>query len=533
MHTLKVSYTPTEFAGLVERETTEIELKASATGRGMQESLVSFSNTHGGVIFVGVHDDRTVRGCSLTQKVQDSIDDAAHDAHDVGRFEVSEVGVGSVTVVAVQVYPRGDGFAQTSEGRVLVRRGARNRALIGPELTRWLADRSLHRLEITATEVPVSRCDSSALAEVCSGHGWDPVGPDLLDRLVERLLATRAGVLTVAGALLLTDPATSLSATKFVIDVRGFEDDLGTSYVRRDIVGGPVFGQVRNTVVLITRDLGHDQVVLGLRRHDLPRIPQAVLRETIANAVAHRAYEDGGTPVVVEIRPGRVVVRSPGSLLPGVTVSGLREAQKARNPVLIDELRRFRLAEDSGLGIDLIEDQMKAAFLRDPGFEADEESVTVSLPRDPYLSARERAWMNELAEEGALTPAERSLLTAAARGESLTNARAREITRVDSTEARRSLRRLTDRGLLTSHGARGGAMYTLGDVEPPRDASPPTDAAELVMTVAVDRRITNADVRQVAGIDRTMARLLLQRLVREGRLEQHGQRRWTYYTATS
>lgn len=46
----------------------------------------------------------------------------------------------------------------------------------------------------------------------------------------------------------------------------------------------------------------------GLYRHELPRLPEVVVRETIANAVAHRSYESHGTAVVVEMRPDEVIV---------------------------------------------------------------------------------------------------------------------------------------------------------------------------------------------------------------------------------
>ena len=528
---LRTTYSRTEFAGLVARETSEIELKSGIRRRALQEVMVAFSNTTGGVIFLGVNDDRSLRGVVLTQHVQDAIDDSAHDAHDIETLDVLQVAVEDQPVVAVRVHPRLDGFAQTSDGRVLVRKGARNRALIGPELRRWLTQRELSRLEASVSDASVSDCDPVALAELVDRHGWDPDSDDLAAHLFERLLATPHGQLTVAGALLLTDPATSLRTTKLVIDIRGYENDEGSSFVRRDLVGGPVYQQVRHAAMLVSRDLGQDAVVLGVHRHDLPRIPLAVVREVIANAVAHRSYEDSGSAIIVELRPSWVTVRSPGPLPAGVRVQRLRQAQKARNPILIDELRRFELSEDSGLGIDLIQDEMRAAFLQEPTFSDDGTSVTVTLPRRALLTARERAWIDELESRGALTAAERELLTAAARGEILTNARARAITRIDSIEARRALHRLRDRGLLQQHGARGGATYSLGDVSPHPGVSAPGDPETLVLAAARAAPITNSTVRELTGLDRTSALGLLRRLVQEGRLAQRGARRGTSYTA--
>lgn len=531
MSDLRPRYSAAEFAELVQRETERVELKSGMRGKALQEAMVALSNSDGGVIFLGVREDRTVVGMPLNQGVEDGVHDAAHDAHDVGRIEIVPITVGRTPVVAVRVAPRVDGFAQTSDGRVLVRRGARNRALIGDELWRWISARSLRRFETSGSGVLLDACEPELLSEVSNAHGWRADASDLPARLLERGLLTGAGELTIVGALLLTNPGTTLGVGKFSVDVRGYEDDGATQFVRRDIVDGPVQRQLQEAAALVIRDLGQDQVVVRIHRHELPRIPPSVVREALANAVAHRSYEESGSAIVVEIRPRRLVIRSPGSLPEGVDVQHLRQAQRARNPVLIDVLRRLKLAEDSGLGVDLMEDQMRAAFLRDPHFEDDGHHVTVTLPRDPVITPQERAWVEELEAEGALGPAERALLVQAARGVVLTNGLARKITQIDSTEARRALHRLRDRGLLVQHGSRGGATYTLGRIESPGAEPSSRDSETAVLEEAARRPLTNALVRQLTGLDRSTATALLRRLVREGRLVQHGVRRGTTYTS--
>src|SRR5690606_29992138 len=139
-------------------------------------------------------------------------------------------------------------------------------------------------------------------------------------------------------------------------------------------------------------------------------------REALANAVAHRSYEAQGTAVVVELRPDRVVITSPGGLPEPVTIENMRQAQAARNPTLIDVLRRFRLAEDAGRGIDVIEDEMRAALLDPRRFSEDGgRFVRVELPLRGPITARERVWVQELEASGQLEPGDRLLLVHAAR----------------------------------------------------------------------------------------------------------------------
>jgi predicted HTH transcriptional regulator len=58
---------------LVERETDQVELKTGVSGDKVQEAMVAFSNADGGVIFIGVQDDRTIVGRALDQGTDDAI----------------------------------------------------------------------------------------------------------------------------------------------------------------------------------------------------------------------------------------------------------------------------------------------------------------------------------------------------------------------------------------------------------------------------------------------------------------------------
>lgn len=157
-------------------------------------------------------------------------------------------------------------------------------------------------------------------------------------------------------------------------------------------MSGPVQHQVSAAAGLVTRFVGIEMVITGPRRHDVPRLPSRVIREVIANAVAHRTYELDATPIVIEVRPGSVTVTSPGALPEPVTVATLRQARAPRNHTVIDVLRRFGLAEDSGQGIDVVEDNMRMELLAEPGFDAAPDSFAVHLPLTGLVSTTERGW---------------------------------------------------------------------------------------------------------------------------------------------
>jgi ATP-dependent DNA helicase RecG len=526
--TRRDSYTPEQFSRIVARETDTVERKTGLGQQPIQEAMVAFSNGQGGIIYVGVSDDGTVPGRELDQGSDDRIHAAANDARDVGRYSIRQISVGTVPVIAIEIKRREEGFAQTSDGRTLVRRGGRNQALFGADLARFIQERTLRRFELTDTDLSLDAVEPELLIELRRAYDWPARGVQA--RLIERGLTSRDGMLTVAGALFLTDPGRAIDQHKAVIEVRRYPHERA-EYDRREEFGGPLHHQVRDATKFVTDELGSELVVTGLYRHELPRLPEVVVREALANAVAHRSYEAHGTATLVELRPDRVSVTSPGSLPEPVTVENIRQAQAARNQNVIDVLRRFKLAEDAGRGVDVMEDSMRAVLLGPPRFFDDGHSVCVELPLGGPITPQERVWVAALEGQGVLEPDDRLLLVHAARGERITNSSARIILSTDEGGARRALRRLMTARLLTQHGQRGGAYYRLVE-----DIAPPAayrlsgaELAALVIEEAAREPLTNERVRVLTGLDRAQSLALLRRLVAEGKLRQVGERRGTRY----
>lgn len=516
-----------EFRAAFPCESQHVEFKSGTGKDALQDTAVAFSNADGGVILIGVRDDGTIGGRSLDAGTQDAIYEVLQTARDVGRYATTQLDVDGRPVCVVSIARRREGFAQTSNGVPKVRRGTRDEPLFGVELARFVNERTASRYE--ATQVASSKSiDPRLRAELAAAMRWERA---TAERLRQAELAD-GDKLTAAGALyLLRDPGQTLG--KAHVELRRFPDDATASYDRREELRGPVHHVHKATVERIMDELGTELAVLGVRRYDLPRLPEIVLREAVANALAHRSYEASGTAVRVEMRPSSVVIRSPGGLPEPVTVENMREASAARNLVVIKVLRAFGIAEDEGRGVDLMQDAMVAEMLDPPRFSDNGHEVAVELPIRSAVAPVERAWVRELERRGALYGADRLALVYAARGEILTNARVREILATDADRAREVLRRLRDEGFLEQRGQRGGATYRLsGSLRPPAGLrSSAEELEDVVLRLASETSIANRDVRAATGLDRAEARALLDRLVRVGRLRRSGERRGTRYDA--
>jgi ATP-dependent DNA helicase RecG len=519
-----------EFREAFPSESDYVERKSGFNRTAVQEAAVAFSNTEGGVILIGVDDSGAIVGRDLTPGMLDDIHTTMREARDPGRYLVHELRVDDRPVVVLSIARRVEGFSQTSSGRVLVRRGTMKVALFGGELARFINERTLQRFEETEAPATLDQAHADVLSELEATFGWSR---DVPERLAEHGLLARNGRdrLTIAGALyLLSDPAEWLG--KAFIEILRFPAD-GEEYDKRTEIRGPLHHQLQRAVEEVVNELGSELVVLGVRRYELPRLPQVVLREAVANALAHRSYEMQGTSIRIELYPQHMRIVSPGGLPEPVTVENMRETQAARNLRVITVLRRLGLAEDAGRGVDVMVDSMLEEMLDPPVFEDSGHSVSVTLPIRSAVTPSERAWVREVEARGLIEPTDRILLVHAARGEHLTNARVRQLVGVDAGEARRALHRLRDADFLVQHGSRGGASYTLNETLAPPAGLRLTRQAlkDLIIELAADDGppLTNARVRERTGLDRAEALRLLDDLVSEGRLERLGTRRGTRY----
>ena len=527
---LPTALTTDQFAAEFDGETDLVEFKQGISESKVREAVTAFSNTDGGVILLGVRDDGVVQGISTDGETTARVHRVVAGVRSPGRYDVRPLSVGKRAVLVLSVERRREGFAQMLDGRILVRRGAMNVPLFDSELARFVSERALTRFEATPVRPTLPSADADLIDCVRAAYGWS--SDQLPERLAEAgLLESGTGTahLTVAGALyLLPRPADVLG--KAYVEVFRYRDESET-YDRRFEISGPANQQVEEATRELMSELGSDVVVVGTRRHELPRIPEAVLREAVANAVAHRTYEVSGQSVRIEIRPDRVVIRSPGGLPEPVTLNNMREQSAARNVDVIRTLRRFRLAEDAGMGIDVMEDAMEAALLEPPEFDADSSHVQVALRIGSAVTPQERAWISEIERRGDIRTTDHVLLVHAARGELLTNRSVRDLLGIDSVHARASLQRLRDLGYLSQRGQLAGAVYSIAKgLAPPAGLELDDAALRLViLDIASGAQVTNESVRVRTGLDRVHVLSLLNSMVESGELVRRGSRRGTYY----
>jgi len=122
--------------GRVEHE--RLEFKASANN--LREVIPAMAMTRGGIVILGVTDDRRLRGCRLDQRTFDAVMRRGQDAG--VDIEVEPVTVAGIDLTVIHVPRVTDRIVTTSDGRLLRRVGSDNVPLRGEALAQFVRCRS-------------------------------------------------------------------------------------------------------------------------------------------------------------------------------------------------------------------------------------------------------------------------------------------------------------------------------------------------------------------------------------------------------
>ena len=433
----------------------------------VRDTIAAMAMTHGGLIVHGVDDRRNVVGCPLSQNTQDRITRIAFECGvDV---QVREVVAGErkLTICAVPAV-RGR-IVTTPDGRLLRRVGGDAQPLRGDALARFVFERR-HRAgeEQPLVTAQVSAFDLGAVNRVLTADGRTAVGEDRMVRALEDL-----GV-AVAAPPPLEPSVLRAAAVLFAREPRDFIRGAAVQLVRRSGVGpgpepsaareecsGPLVETVDCCLRFIGRHTRQFEAVAGVRRETLPEYPQAVLREAVVNALAHRDYGLDGATVDVTVWDDRIEVRSPGPLPGHITVDNMRDEHYSRNPRIMRVLKTMRLVEEYGEGVDRMYREMESRLLEPPLFEATSSSVTVTLRNRFLVDVEDQVWLTLLGQQDDLTADERRTLVAVRRHGAVTP---RELRRMlPDADARALLAGAVAKGLLVRVGRRGGSRYVLSE----------------------------------------------------------------------
>ena len=133
-----------------------------------------------------------------------------------------------------------------------------------------------------------------------------------------------------------------------------------------------------------------NEVVGRALRRSVPMFPELAVRELVANALIHQDFFKTGTGPMVEIFDDRVEITNPGEPLVD-TQRFVDSPPQSRNEALASLMRRFRICEERGSGIDKVLHEVEFYQLPAPLFEAPQGFTRSVLFAHKSLADMDRA----------------------------------------------------------------------------------------------------------------------------------------------
>jgi ATP-dependent DNA helicase RecG len=378
------SMTPEELRRrILEWEGPHTDFKRSL-GRNIElaKDLVSFANSDGGQLVVGVADDRQVVGVDDVDSLMISVDQVAFQQCSPPVTVIPETVILDGLTVLVLNVPKGDQRPYaTSEGKYFVRSGSRCRRASREELLRlFQASQSLFY-----DEQPLRRLTSADLDQTLFHRYLVDVGLADLDvddgRLMQSWRLMAGDVPTVAGTVLFGRyPQEALESSRVVLGALA-TPELGGDFLDRTDASGGLFDVLRQAQAFLAVHVTVEHVVAGFEPERQEDIPAEALREAIVNALVHRDYTIPGA-VRIFVYPDRVEVISPGRPPNSVDAEAMRAgAHVPRNPYIYARVAEAQLATRAGSGIRRITRLLRENGGRELGLTITNAQVTLTLPR--------------------------------------------------------------------------------------------------------------------------------------------------------
>lgn len=136
--------------------------------------------------------------------------------------------------------------------------------------------------------------------------------------------------------------------------------------------------------------LPSNEVIGQALRRTVPMFPELAVRELVVNALIHQDFSVTGAGPMVEIFADRIEITNPG--VPLVDTQRFMDTPpKSRNEALASLMRRFRICEERGSGIDKVVSQVELFQLPAPLFEVPDGFTRAVLFAHKPLSEMEKA----------------------------------------------------------------------------------------------------------------------------------------------
>ncbi|MBI4803183.1 MAG: putative DNA binding domain-containing protein [Elusimicrobia bacterium] len=339
-------------------------------------AIVSFANSAGGALIIGVNDDRSISGVEDSDKTLLGITDVSRNniepALPSGFITAEKHNLGGRVVVVINVTRGPQRPYQTNKGVHYVRSLAgKSRATRQELLHLFQSARSLFPDEIPLEEAAVEHIDAGRLLE----KRPEMAGPRgrVEDRsMINAKILSEDGHPTLGGLLCYGRNPQQFRPYARITAIRQKGVEASENFYDREEIVATVEEQLQAAGAFIRKNM---PAVSGIYPPPFEAFDEAVI-----NAVAHRDYSLNAQ-IRIFIYDNRIEIISPGRLLNTVTPEAMRlGCHTVRNQIVFSYLSLRRFVTDAGRGIPNMLRVLRASNFPEPEFAVVASEFRVIFP---------------------------------------------------------------------------------------------------------------------------------------------------------
>ena len=353
----------------------QLEFKA-AYAKDIPNEICAFANADGGVLLIGVADDGSIQGCDYNNTKASNLQNSLDKIDPPPALNIEKVFVKGKIVVAIHCpKPKGEKRVYTVSGNIYIRKGPNTQKLTSTdEITRFMQyANAIHFDEKPCTNfVYPDQFDVSRYDQFSKLSGLATVSEDDRLTVLQNLRLTNKDNIFKNAAVLLFAKDVQRIFDHAKIRVVQFRGTNKVNIHNDQPILGTVYEQFHNCIHYLKTILNTEYIIEDAGpRKEILELPEAVLREALVNALAHRSYYETGACIMVEIYDDRVEITNPGGLVPSISPDEFGKRSASRNPLLFSIFQRMRLVEQVGSGIERMRQAMTDQGLPEPEFSYD------------------------------------------------------------------------------------------------------------------------------------------------------------------
>ncbi len=340
--------TPNQIQHIInEGESESLEFKSSFN-KAVLETIVAMSNKKGGRIIIGVKNDKTILGVTLSEEtIQKWINEIKQNTQPsiFPDFELINIKNKNIIFISIDEFPI---KPVTYKDRAYIRMKNSNHKLNIDEIAEMRFISLNYSFDSFNVDTLYNELDANAL-EVFKNRmkvsGRFKPSRSIKEDLIKLDLIKKDGKLTRAAELLFGNHKTNIHIGRFKSQTT-IIDDL--------MIRSPLILAVEETIDFIKKNirLAFDIGGESLKRNERWQFPIPALRELILNAIVHRDYTNP-TDVIIKIYDESIEITNPGKLIGGLTIEDLKTdnyISKHRNKLITEAFYLIGDIEKYGTG---------------------------------------------------------------------------------------------------------------------------------------------------------------------------------------